>query len=163
MVNVDLGKTSTKPIICTGEVSHRTTLNLLEQQYASRTRTTGLRPLIDTPEPLCNDSSIQCLECCQQGSPTNPTFLQFQIIVLTDPKLINSLFLPTSTAPGKIEKCPELSTITKTLSIPPTPSAASQIPLTISPPMMSLKYWHGCHHWNHGYSIETLEPSGWTV
>ena len=37
MVNVDLGKTSTKPLICTREVSHRTTLNLLEQQYTSRT------------------------------------------------------------------------------------------------------------------------------
>ena len=118
---------------------------------------------LDSPEPLCNDSSIQCLECCQPGSTTNPTFPQFQIIVLTDPKLINSLFLPTSTVAGKIEKCPELSTIIKTLSTPPTPSTTSQIPLTISPPMMSLKYWRGCHHWNHGYGIETLEPSGWTV
>jgi len=41
-----IGKTSSKPLICTGEVSHHTRLNLLEQQYASRTWTTGLRPPI---------------------------------------------------------------------------------------------------------------------
>jgi len=32
-----IDKTGTKPLICTGEVSHHTTLNHLEQQYASRT------------------------------------------------------------------------------------------------------------------------------
>jgi len=32
-----IGKTSSKHLICTGEVSHHTTLNLLEQQYSSRT------------------------------------------------------------------------------------------------------------------------------
>ena len=39
--DLDLGhqidKTDTKSLSCTGEVSHQTTLNLLEQQYASRT------------------------------------------------------------------------------------------------------------------------------
>ena len=78
-------------------------------------------------------------------STINPAFPQVQVVALTAHKFINTLFFTTFAA-GKIEKCREFLTIIKTLLTPQTPSIIPQIPLTTSPPMMSLKYCRGCLH-----------------
>ena len=85
----------------------------------------------------------------------DPAFSQYQVIASTK---LNTLLSTTFTA-VKIEKCRKPRAITNTLSTPQTVLTPQQIPLTISPPMMSLKYWPGCLRWNQGYGIEISEPS----
>ena len=79
--------------------------------------------------------------------PVSPPFLQLEVLEYTSNYLNRlqvdqHLAISTTFEAVKIEKCHKIPATTVTLSTPQIALTAPQI--TTMPPMISLKYWHGC-------------------